>query len=439
VIDEMKKILFVSDELELVDSFPQGQWDIVSVSTLAEAEKKAESDVFDCLLTELVIDGKSGLDLIKKARVKNPQIRTLILAKQATLHSALQSIQLRVDAYLVRPFKAKQVMEKIQELCSLKEKTEGFSAGKTDPMMHSLLEITRILYQVNDFELACEMILDTYNEFFKYEKVGLAFPIEERDRFVFLKSRNLNEEFIESFTFNPDNPIQGKKISKEKITRIHVKEQVQIKIENSAVIVDDISAICFYPLRFHEELIGFVVLFTPEDQPELSTYLDVMSTQIAPVLYSFDMVKKDGNSYENIISKIIRDRVHEARLMLNPISFAVFRIVYQDQFVDSLRLEDAIRIYQNIFRETFQDETDLIWLSVDTIFAIFPFKDLFMAESKANQLKEKIERIYIHEEGKSSFSLKYACISYPQSGESSTDIINNLWLKLFEEIYFMQS
>jgi hypothetical protein len=157
------------------------------------------------------------------------------------------------------------------------------------------------------------------------------------------------------------------------------------------------------------------------------------------VLTSFEVSKESGNSYENIISKIVKERVHEARLMLNPVSFAVLRIVYKDQFVDSLVLEDAMRQYQAKFHDKFEGKGDLLWLTADTAFVILPFMDLFMAESLATELKEDVSQICVHEEGKPSFELKYACISYPQSGESSQEIINNLWLRLFEAIYFMQS
>ena len=149
-------------------------------------------------------------------------------------------------------------------------------------------------------------------------------------------------------------------------------------------------------------------------------------------------VQKSSYTFENIISKIIKDRVYEARLVLNPVSFAVFRLVFKSQVSDSMILEDAISRYQKEFHKLLSSIGDLIWLTADTVFFVYGNADLFVAESLANDVKSKIEQLCEKDESQTPFSLKYACISYPQSGENAVEIINSLWLKLFEEIYLME-
>ena len=166
--------------------------------------------------------------------------------------------------------------------------------------------------------------------------------------------------------------------------------------------------------------------------------LNTLRLMIGPVLFSFDPVQRTKNTFESIISKIIKDRVYEARLALNPISFSIFRLVLQGQLTDSLILDDVIKSYQSEFHHTLSAKGDLIWLTVDTAFFMYNNADLFESESLASELNKNLKQIHTDDQTLPVFSLKYACVNYPQSGENAIDIINSLWLKLFEEIYLME-
>ena len=106
---------------------------------------------------------------------------------------------------------------------------------------------------------------------------------------------------------------------------------------------------------------------------------------------------------------------------------------------DSLILEQAISEYQNEFKKVLCEKGDLIWLAADTAFFIYPNADLFTVETLSSQLTEKIKNITLIDNSNEVFLLKYACISYPQSGDNAREIINQLWLKLFEELYLMET
>jgi len=218
----------------------------------------------------------------------------------------------------------------------------------------------------------------------------------------------------------------------------------EISINKNRIKIDSvISELHIFPIRFHEKTLAFLILPIEDlnymKNNNASELIKMFVNQISPVFFSSEWAKKSWNSYENIISKIIKDRVYESRLVLNPISFALVRIIAKDKFDDSLILENAIRTYQSTFINTLDKLGDLIWLTADTVFLIFPNADLFKVESVTSDLKNKIEKISIKEEASTAFTLKYACMSYPQSGEHAAEIINNLWLKLFDEIYFMQN
>ncbi len=324
----------------------------------------------------------------------------------------------------------------------------GISAGKnTDTSkkegLKTILDIAAILYQVNDMKLALDIILDTFTELLQFPKIGLSLSNIALEEFQLSYHRNLDNVFVKDFSFNPYKLINGHSINLEEKTVITVSNG-ELNVHKQTYKIDEtIQQILLYPVRFHEQTIAFIVLVSDTKKPILSTeqerLLETFSIIISPVLYAFNMPVKSKNSFENIISKIIKDRVYESRLVLNPISFVVFRIVIKKQLTDSLILEQAIIEYQKIFQKMLSSKGDLIWLAADTAFFIFPNADLFMVENLSKDLNEKIKEITLQDESKDMFILKFACISYPQSGDNSREIINKLWLKLYEELYLMES
>ncbi len=305
-----------------------------------------------------------------------------------------------------------------------------------------LYEIVSILYQVNDLKLAMDMILDTISENFKLQNIGVAALDDIFDQYRIIGKRGFSDTFSDEFIINTAEEINGKDISSEEKTQIPVQDQ-QIKIGARSInTVPELQQLLFFPVRYQEKLIGFIILgsntsdvfLTPEDEQVLSMF----STLIGPVIFTFDPVKKASNTFENIISKIIKDRVYESRLVLNPISFSVFRLVFRESLTDSLVFEDAVKNYQHEFHRVLSEKGDLIWLTADTAFFIYSGAGLFEAETLAGELKNNLNTIYKMDEKLPLLTLKYTCISYPQSGDNAVDIIRSLWMKLFEEIYLMK-
>ncbi len=309
--------------------------------------------------------------------------------------------------------------------------------------LKAILDIAAILYQVNDMKLAMDIILDTITEILQISRVGLLLSDAVLEEFHISYHRNLNTDFEKNFLFNPYKLINGHAVHLEEKTVIPVSNG-EIKVnKNNLKVNEDIKQLLLYPVRFHEQTIAFIVFVSETNDSILSSeqehLLEIFSIIIGPVLYAFDMPVKSKNSFENIISKIIKDRVYESRLVLNPISFVVFRVVVREQLTDTLILEQAIIEYQKVFQKMLSFKGDLIWLTADTAFFIFPNADLFVVESLSTELNEKIKEITLQNETKDVFSLKYACISYPQSGDNAREIINKLWLKLYEELYLMEA
>lgn len=312
---------------------------------------------------------------------------------------------------------------------------------KNNQLLERLLllnEVMDILYQVNDFKLAAEIILDTCSESLQLKHTAILHWNESESTFKVSHFRNLPGQFVSDFQFGRNMPINQQKIDGEQPTLIPVSRGRLLLNNRELPLFPETEVLALYPVKFQEKVVSYLMVAESDrnlvEGEEIGQLMQTFATQVAPVLASFEPVKRTHNSYETIISKIIKDRVNEARLSLQPISFAVFRIGFEDEYDDVLILDDDIKNYQKIFHDKLDDKGDLLWLTVDTAFFIYTNADIFAAETLCVNIKEAVEAQCPREDKERFFTLCHACMSFPQSGENASEIISNLWLKLFREL-----
>ncbi len=301
-----------------------------------------------------------------------------------------------------------------------------------------LSEVVSLINQVTDFGVALDMILDTCVEYFKIPHVGIARFKEEEENFVIVKGRNFNSSLEEKFRFSLLTPINNYIVRKERPSVFrNLGDNIKIGDEEHTL-NKPIKNLYLFPFRFHERINGFLVIHDYEDEKEPSMQtLKVLGSfvnLIAPIFHVFGPLKKHRRGFENIISKIIKDRIHEARLGVFPVSFAIFRLQLWHEMLSPVALQDIVQTYQKMFDEKMGRLGDIIWLTLDTAFFIFPNADLFSIESLCNSLKEEIEKKFSEQSDSVQINLKYVSISYPQSGQEGYEVINQLWIKLFDEL-----
>ncbi len=299
-------------------------------------------------------------------------------------------------------------------------------------------DLATLIYQVADFEVALEMIVDALGEYFKIPRLAIARYNEDEEKFIIIKSRNFDQELQEKLQFDLFTSINGLIIRKERPSTFKgLGNQVKIG-QQTITLENEIQALYFFPFRFHEQINAFLIvaLLPGEAEPgsdELRT-ISAFVNLMAPVFHAFGAIKKRKNNLENIISKIIKDRIYEARLGLYPVSFAIFRIVLHHEMMSTVILQDVVRTYQEIFSKRLGEMGDVLWLTLDTAFFIFPNGDLFAAESLCAQLKDEVHMAFTEQKDSVKVAVNFVTISYPQSGEDASEIIGQLWLRLFDEL-----
>ena len=80
-----------------------------------EAVKLFSPGDFDLVLTDWNMPGKNGLEVIQEIRSRDPDIPIIMVTTEAEKTRVLEAIQAGVSDYLVKPFTADALREKLEK------------------------------------------------------------------------------------------------------------------------------------------------------------------------------------------------------------------------------------------------------------------------------------------------------------------------------------
>lgn len=81
----------------------------------AEAVAKFKPGEFDLVLTDWNMPGKTGLEVVKEIRAADPEVKIMMVTTEAEKTRVVQAIEAGVSDYLVKPFTADVLREKLQK------------------------------------------------------------------------------------------------------------------------------------------------------------------------------------------------------------------------------------------------------------------------------------------------------------------------------------
>jgi len=118
------RILVVDDE-EVVwevirNTLDQPGWYLYYAANGEKAIEMLLSEPFDLVIADKNLPGITGLDVIRQAKKRDPNMATLIITAYASRESAEEAMAIGVDDYLVKPFGVNELQRKAQEALDLR-------------------------------------------------------------------------------------------------------------------------------------------------------------------------------------------------------------------------------------------------------------------------------------------------------------------------------
>jgi len=127
-MSEKPAILFVEDDPAVLMTFSTGleaEGYAVDTASTTEAalERLAQRD-YPIVITDIYIDERSGLDVLRTARDSNPQCAVIVITGQGTMETVMQATERGAFEYIAKPFDLSRLLEAVRRVESrLAEKT----------------------------------------------------------------------------------------------------------------------------------------------------------------------------------------------------------------------------------------------------------------------------------------------------------------------------
>ena len=111
------KILLIEDDVNLADNvvgFLQDFADINAVTDGLDGEFEAQEAPYDLIISDLMLPGETGLELIKNLRANDVETPVLILTAKTSLDDKIEGFNVGADDYLTKPFQANILIARIE-------------------------------------------------------------------------------------------------------------------------------------------------------------------------------------------------------------------------------------------------------------------------------------------------------------------------------------
>src|ERR1700726_2927316 len=111
-------ILIVDDEPSIRETCAevaqQTGMKAMTVATAEEAVEVLENSAVDIVLTDLMLKGRSGLDLLKRVRDTKPTLPVIVLTQYGTIDSAVAATRLGAVDYVTNPFRIEELRARLE-------------------------------------------------------------------------------------------------------------------------------------------------------------------------------------------------------------------------------------------------------------------------------------------------------------------------------------
>jgi DNA-binding response OmpR family regulator len=116
------KILVVDDEANICQNvkkvLSKNNYEVTSALNAEEALEKLSRDSFALLISDIVMPGKNGLELLKMVKDQWPLTKAMIMTAYASTDTAMKSIRLGALDYIPKPFTPQELRAKVGQALS---------------------------------------------------------------------------------------------------------------------------------------------------------------------------------------------------------------------------------------------------------------------------------------------------------------------------------
>jgi putative nucleotidyltransferase with HDIG domain len=168
------RLLIADDEVEIRNVLRDclcGVYDCTAVGSAEEALELLETKEFELILSDIMMEGMSGLEMVPRVLARQPQTVIIMISGMQTIESAIESLRVGAFDYIMKPFDLRHV-----EL-AVKRAAEHSRLLRARRVYENYLE-DLISRRTTELHQALESVEESYRMTLK----ALAAALETRDR-----------------------------------------------------------------------------------------------------------------------------------------------------------------------------------------------------------------------------------------------------------------
>ncbi|MBO6133481.1 MAG: response regulator transcription factor [Lachnospiraceae bacterium] len=160
------KILLAEDEAELsraLKTIIEHEGFLVDLSSDGEeAESKAKENIYDCIILDIMMPKKNGIDVLRGIRSRGDRTPVLMLTAKAEIEDRVEGLDSGADDYLTKPFAMKELLARIRSMtrrsASYNQKKLSFGNACLDMEIFELKSINSIRLANKEAELLSYLV-----------------------------------------------------------------------------------------------------------------------------------------------------------------------------------------------------------------------------------------------------------------------------------------
>jgi DNA-binding response OmpR family regulator len=114
------RVLVVEDERKLAEVLSSAlqaeHYDVIVARTGEDGFYRANAELFDLVLLDLMLPGRSGLEILQTLRQRRVETPVLILTARDGVEDRVLGLDLGADDYLVKPFALPEMLARVRAL-----------------------------------------------------------------------------------------------------------------------------------------------------------------------------------------------------------------------------------------------------------------------------------------------------------------------------------
>ncbi len=115
IVDDEKSIRFTLSEILRRDGF-----EVASAEGAEEALRLLSADGLDVVVTDIVLPGKSGVDLLKAIRTTAPDIQVIMMTGEPTVETASEAVRSGACDYMMKPVTKEAILRAVRHAAEIK-------------------------------------------------------------------------------------------------------------------------------------------------------------------------------------------------------------------------------------------------------------------------------------------------------------------------------